>query len=695
MKTHLNTSLLPIAVALAVVTLAAYSRAPGLDFVHIDDPAYVLHNAHLRDGITADAISWSFTAVHSANWHPLTWLSHALDCQLYGLKPWGHHLTNVLLHCANVVILFLVLVGMTDAVWRSAFVAALFAVHPLHVESVAWVAERKDVLSTFFWMLTMWAYLSYVKAPRPMASAKAKPARKSRSSAPNASAGRTGRRQAYLLLILAYMLGLLSKPMLVSLPLVLILLDFWPLRKSQITNLKSQIDKLPLFGLAFASCMVTFFAQRGAGAVQAADQYPIGVRLANAAVAYAAYLGKMVWPAKLSAFYPHPGRDLPAWLPIVCTIGLALITYASIRLAKSAPYVTVGWLWYLITLVPVIGLIQVGRQAMADRYTYIPLIGIFIVIAWGVPEMLARFGSPRSRSAVLGALATGIVATLSVLTWHEVGYWKNGITLMTRALKTTSGNYAVHYLLADAYSDAGQKDKMLYHYSQSARKNPRFDFGLVRYGTALIDAGDVDKGLAQLHLALKHDPEFPMAHNELGLYWMKQGKIDRAIKHFRAAIKPQPNNASAHYNLGTALQRDKQFEEAMKEFTKAAELDPNMAQPHYSLGAMYLGAQDWESGIRELKKAVALKPDWPQPRFDLACAYAAQGDLNTAMIHLEKVVRMNPDWGIPRLWYATGLQRQGNYAAAWRELHEAERLGVKDTAALRKTLSAAMPEPAK
>ena len=396
---------------LVMATLAVYWQVQNYDFVNFDDNDYVYDNRHVQDGLTLKSIIWAFTNIHASNWHPVTWLSHMMDYQLYGMNPGRHHLTNLLFHIANTLLLFLVFRKMTDSLWQSGFVAALFALHPLHVESVAWVSERKDVLSTFFWMLTMWSYIWYVEHPAV---------------------------KRYILVVLFFALGLMSKPMLVTLPFVLLLLDFYPLNRFQSQQPKGSanaqqrsialrliLEKIPLFVLVAMSSAMTFYAQKHGKTVASLEVIPLKSRVANALVSYVSYIIKTIYPSKLAVLYPHPGI-LPWWQIAGACLLLVTISFLAIRVVKQSPYFVVGWLWYLGTLVPVIGLVQVGIQSMADRYTYVPLIGIFIIIVWGIPELVAQW---RYRKICLATLATVVLTILMAMTWKKVGYWKSSITL--------------------------------------------------------------------------------------------------------------------------------------------------------------------------------------------------------------------------------------------------------------------------
>ena len=692
-----------VTIALAALTFAAYYRAFDCEFLSIDDPIYVTKNPHVREGLTGQSISWAFTTTRSANWHPLTWLSHQLDYALFGLRPWGHHLTALLFHTANVVILFLALSAMTGALWRSMFVAALFAVHPLHLESAAWVAERKDVLSALFWMLTMVAYARY---------------------ATNPSIGR------YALVALAFALGLMSKPMLVSLPIVLLLLDYWPLKRLQVAGYRLQkqgagsrgsgargrgrggggnsqspipnsqlaghllLEKVPLFALAIASSVVTFLVQQTGGAMRTTDQYTIGVRVANAVVAYVSYIAKMIWPARLSIFYPHPTNKLPAWIVISCALLLTAVTYAAIRAARSRPYVTVGWLWYLVTLVPVIGLVQVGRQAMADRYTYIPLVGLFIIVAWGAPDLISRvIASTRVRRAALGIAASLVIAACAVTTWSDLAYWRGPVEVFEHALQSTRGHYGVHYLLADALLDVGKRDQAIRHLEQAIKANPRFAPAYVSLGQIRLGQGRPDQAVALYEDALRIDPKLASAHNNLGYVLLQQGHIDRAIEHFKQAIENDARPAQAHYNLGVAYDKLGNLPEAVKHYEAAVRIDSDMPDAHFRLATALTRQGLLDDATGELEEALRLKPDMPEAHFYMGYVLSMSNEPERAISHLHTAIRLKPKWSMAHYGLADALFRTGDYAAAWRELHRSIALGYEPNPAFVEALSRKMPDP--
>jgi len=549
-----------VILALLFFTFAVYSQGFNHDFVNFDDPKYVIENPDVRSGLSLKGTVWAFTTTHASNWHPLTWLSHMLDIELFGLSAGWHHMTSLLFHIFNTLLLFFVLQRMTKAFYRSLFVAALFALHPLHVESVAWIAERKDVLSTFFWMLVMYSYVLYVE--RPLWS-------------------------RYCFILLFFILGLLSKPMLVTLPFVLLLLDFWPLKRFKLAERTSSkdgdsdktlplsrliVEKIPLFVIVILFSTVTFFAQQKGGAVVSLAKSPFNLRLENSFVSYIRYIIKMFWPFNLSVFYPPSARTLSIWLAGGAVFLLLVITIFVLRKIKSHPYLSVGWFWYVGTLVPVIGLVQVGAQSMADRYTYIPIIGLFILLAWGIADALKKW---KYSKAVLSFSGGIILITLTICSWVQTGYWKNSITLFEHAINVTSHNYMAHYNLGIALSDQE------------------------RYGEAL----------SHLQETIKIRPYHYQAHKNLGIILGQRGNLKESVYHLEKAIRIKPDYADAHVNLGVALNRLGRSEEAVEHYYKALTMEPDDANTHFNLGVALARIGSLDNAVFHFKEALAINPD--------------------------------------------------------------------------------------
>ena len=559
-----------ICLCLVAITASVYWQVLNHNFVYYDDNVYVTENYHVQSGLTLEGVIWSFTTNHASNWHPLTWLSHMLDCGLYGLKPRGHHLTNLLFHIVNSLLLLVVLRRMTGALWRSAFVAAMFALHPLHVESVAWVAERKDVLSTFFWMTTMWAYVRYVRSP-----------------------GFRG----YLLVLILFALGLAAKPMLVTLPFVLLLMDYWPLQRFQFGSGELQPqksinpghpispllhlvrEKAPFFVLAALSSAVTIVAQQSGGALTPVDKLAFGARITNALVSYASYIGKMLWPFHLAVVYPHPGKVV-IWQAAGAAFILVCISILVIRAARRHPYFAVGWLWYLGTLVPVIGVVQVGKQAMADRYTYVPLIGLFMIIAWGAADLTARW---RSYRLGLATSAGVLVIALATCTWFQVGYWQNGAVLFEHALHVTSKNYLAHNNLGVALARQGRFDEAVAHLAKALEIRPKYAWAHNNLGAVLARQANLNEAIAHFSEALRIDPKLAEADISLGIALASQGHLHEALSHFLKALGKRPDSVEVHNNLGVTLARLDRFHEAAAHFSKVLEIMPDNAEVRHNL----------------------------------------------------------------------------------------------------------------
>ena len=551
-----------VCAALSVVTFAVYYQVHSFEFVNYDDPDYLYNNPNIQAGITPHSIKWAFTTGYAANWHPLTWLSHILDRQLFGPDPAGHHVMNLVFHIANTLLLFLVLKQMTDALWQSAFVAALFALHPLHVESVAWVAERKDVLSTFFWMLTMVAYVRYVRHPGVV---------------------------RYLLTLLTFALGLMAKPMLVTLPFVLLLLDYWPLERIPLRQKNKQengcsrrrifyrltLEKLPFFALSAVSSVVTFLVQRSSGAVRTTQFLPFDLRTFNALVSYISYIAKMFYPSRLAVLYPHPGTKLPLWQPSLSFLALAGATAVIIYTARRRRYLAVGWLWYLGTLVPVIGLVQVGVQAMADRYTYLPSIGIFVMVAWGAAEL---FNGLRLRKIVPAASAGIILAALLVCTHLQLHYWRDSFALCGRALQITKDNYTMHNNYGNALRDKGRFDEATIHFKEALRINPRYVKAYVNLGMVYFHEDEIMQAVASWNQVLRLEPDNIGVLNNLA--WLRATQENPEFRNpdealqlaLRACEQTQYNRPDILDTLAVAYAATGKFSQAIETAEKALEL---------------------------------------------------------------------------------------------------------------------------
>jgi len=611
-----------ICAALLLATFAVYAQVGRFDFVNFDDPDYVVDNLHVRDGITADGVRWAFTSVEAANWFPVTRLSHMLDVQLFGLRSGWHHLVNVLIHTLAALLLFAFLNRATQARWPSALVAFLFALHPLHVESVAWVAERKDVIGAFFWFLALWAY---VRGRKP-------------------------------LVLAAFCLGLMAKPMIVTLPFVMLLADVWPLRRPRTPALLW--EKLPLFALSAAAAIATYLVQRGSGAVRALDAFPIGLRIENALVTYVVYMARMIWPARLAVFYPYP-VDVPVWQAALAGLVLAGITVLVVRSLRDRPYLAVGWFWYLGTLVPVIGLVQVGAQARADRYMYVPMVGLAVMLAWG---LVGQAISPANR-----AVAAACVAACVALTWVQVGYWRSSETLFRHALDVTAGNYLAHHNLGVALAEEpGRLPEAIAQYEAALAIKPDYARARTDLGNALARTGRLQDAVAQYQAAIRLEPDAAIPHNNLGNALSQiPGRLPEAIAEYESALRFEPNYAEAHNNLGSALaSMPGRMPEAIAEFETALRINPdyaqartnldlaravprnetNSAEVEYNQAVDLLKTGHEAEAIPHLEAALRFEPDFADAHYNLGVALSGiPGRMPEAIRHLEAALRIKPD----------------------------------------------------
>ncbi len=650
-----------ISLALVLVTFVVFYQVYSFNFINYDDNVYVYENPHVRAGITPESVKWAFSSTYANFWHPLTWLSHMLDWQLFGANPAGHHLTALFFHIANTLLLFIVLKQMTEAPWRSAFVAALFALHPLHVESVAWVTERKDVLSTFFWLLTMWAYVGYVNRPKAV---------------------------NYLMVILFFVLGMMAKPMLVTLPFVLLLLDYWPLGRLPYNDTKSNTDKsntdkglrlrtisrlvlekAPLFILSAVSCIIVLITQRAGGSVMSTAVLPVKLRIANALISYVIYIEKMFWPSRLAVFYPYFPSKLTVWSGAAPLLLLLAMTGLVLWLAKRHRHMVTGWFWYLGTLVPVIGLVQVGEYAFADRFTYITLTGLFVIVAWGAPDLLAKFRYKQILLTVSGLL---IISALSVCTWFQLRHWRNNETLFRHTLEVTENNYLAHLNLAEFLSEQyrfdeaeeqlkkfiritpddpkvlnafaailvrqGRLDEAVEYFTEALRIVPDDIKIRLNLGLTLIDSGRFQDAAKEYEKILLLDPNNAAARNGIGIALLRQGKLDEAVECFTDALRIKPDFAGAHNNLGCALSLQGNLNQAVVHFNEALRLDPNYAAAHYELGRVLARMGKINQAIGHVEAAVRLKPDWDEPLNILAWYFAVSRD--TEIYNPDEAVRL-------------------------------------------------------
>jgi tetratricopeptide (TPR) repeat protein len=619
-----------VSLLLIILTLAVYWQVQTHDFVNFDDDLYVVKNPHIKNGITYESINWAFTTLSTGNWHPLTWLSHMLDVQFFGINPRGHHLINLLFHIVNTLLLFSVFKKMTGDILRSGFIAALFALHPMHVESVAWIAERKDVLSTFFWMLTILSYIHYVK---------------------NQNLSR------YLLLILFFTLGLMAKPMLVTLPFVLLLLDYWPQGRLRLMRSDRQkkakqsnsavhllLEKTPLFLLTAASSIVTFTVQKQGRNVASFEAVPFLTRAANAIVAYIDYIEKMFWPSNLAVLYPYPS-SVPIWKIAFSSAILIAISLMVLRYVKQRPYLIIGWLWYLGTLVPVIGLVQVGNQYMADRYSYIPYIGLFIMIAWGVPGLLKQWRYKKIGTTIV---ATIILAILMTTTFLQVKHWKNSITLFSYTLSVTTNNFLSHNNLGTALAEQGHIDEAIDHWLEAIHIKSDYETPYNNLGLAYEKQGRIEEAIQNYVKALRINPDYELAHFNLGNVYFKQRRFEEAIQQYREAIRINPEYVNAYYGLSNALSEIGRVEEAIDQLTKVVMIEPNFPAAHNNLGNALRMQGRLDEAIEHYSRAIRIDNNYADAHNNLGIALIQKGKIELAIIQFQKALEIDPGFTFAR-----------------------------------------------
>ena len=661
-----------LAALLALATLAVYWPATRFDFVNYDDPDYVTANPQVQSGLNLESVQWAFCNPVAANWHPVTMLSHMLDCQLFGLNPWGPHLINVLFHSFNVALVFLLLnqmmglrrddllqshdlpsrkVSKSDnaamaatapqagATWRSLLAAALFAVHPLHVESVAWISERKDVLSAFFGLLTLIFYVRYAQS-------------------------KTANRQSpianYALALVFFVLGLMSKPMLVTWPFVMLLLDFWPLGRLRTAESKHSpqpstawrgeaerrrltpllLEKLPFLALATAASVVTFVVQKHAGAVVSAENLSFGARGANALISYCRYLGKLFWPTKLAVFYPLPDH-WPVETVLLAgaqVVGLSILFWVQRR---RRPMLLTGWLWYVGTLVPVIGLVKVGEQAMADRYMYLPSLGLLVLIVWGGYELTKNW---PQRGMLWSGFGAGAIILCVVLTRQQLGYWRDSVAFFQYALAVTENNPVTRNLLGAAFFDKGKMDEAIAQYQEAIRLKPSYADPYYNLGTALAKQGQTAEAIRQFQEYIQRRPNDADGHYDLATAFYNEGQLDEAISQYREAIRLKPDHADAYINLGIALGRKGQLDEAIQQFREVIRLKPDFAKVHNNLGIALLNKGQIDEAIQQFRDAIRLDPQNASAYNNLGIAFDREGKTIEAISQYQQAIRLAPGY---------------------------------------------------
>jgi tetratricopeptide (TPR) repeat protein len=650
-------TVLIVCIFLAVAVFAVFGRTIRYDFVNYDDEDYFFGNPHVETGLSWHNAAWAFQIGYAANWHPLTWLSLMLDAQLFGRGAAGPHFTNVLLHAANSILLFLLLRRLTGALWPCALVAALFAIHPVHVESVAWISERKDVLSGFFFLLTLGAYARYMEETH--------------------IAGLRSRFHYGLALVL-FACGLMSKPMLVTLPMVLLVLDYWPLQRlTPGLFLRRVVEKLPFFALSAISCFMTLWAQKTAIAQIAA--LSLGARIGNAMLSGCIYLRQLFVPTSLAAFYPYQQNDFFPWECALAFLFLASITVGVIVLRKRVPYLLAGWSWYLGMLVPVIGLVQVGGQAHADRYFYLPLIGIAIMMAWAAKDLAAWRHQCRP---IFWAVALGGLAALLICAGIQTTYWRNSETLWRHALACTVGNYEANSDLGNALYGQGRVVEAIGYFETALAINPNCMGAHNNLGIALVKQGRVAEAISHYQRALEIRPNNAEVHINLGNALATEGKTEEAIEHFKEAIRLNPGRAEAYNDWGAVLLAHGRNDEAVEQFQKAVQVDPNYAEVENNLGSALAEQRQITEAVAHYRKAIQIKPDYANAHYNLANVLAAEGQLDEAVEHYQRAVELMPAYNHARYQLAVLLGSRGKWADAVMEFKKILELDPKHVPAL-------------
>lgn len=691
-----------VVLLLAVLTVVSFWEVSQHQFVNYDDTDYVTQNPHVQAGVTREGLGWAFGRLHGEQtyWHPLTWVSHMLDCQLFGLRPAGHHSVNLFFHTLNTVLVFLVFRRLTGAFWRCAVLAALFALHPLQVGTVAWVAERKNLLSTFFWLLTTWAYVRYALGKSAV------------SASTHHRSPLTDPRSCYYLLALAFLaLGLMCKPVLVTLPFVLLLLDYWPLGRLSLTpapqgesvreggkpstvhltgsgqaplqsctapTVRLVVEKLPFFALAAASCLITIAAHRSLGGLS--TRLPLDLRLENAVVSYVRYLAKTFWPSDLAVFYPYPDA-WPMWEVGLCGLLLLVISGLALSMARSRPWLFVGWFWFLGVLVPFIGLVQAGGQAMADRFAYVPVLGLFLALVWAAWEVTTRW---RYQHLALSAGAVVAILICIAFTRREIGFWKDSRTLFERALAVTKNNYVAHNNLGNVLDRSGQHAAAKRHYQETLRIRP--DFAGTHYNLAnvFVREGNHDAALRHYRAAITLKPDYADAHYNLGVVLANLGETDEAIEQHRAALRCRPAFAEAHNSLGNLLFKQGKVEDATASYRAALQVRPDYLDALLNLGTALNQAGKESEAMQQYAEAVRRHPEAPRAHSDLAIVLARQRQFPAAERHFAEVVRLEPQNADAHYNLGNVLLEQGKAQEAASQYAEVLRINPQDSKARQK-----------